>query len=251
MDRLYKYLDIDGAIMMLYYKTLQFTNATQMNDLFDCHPSLIDFSNVPEERMRVWGKDAIVKLEANRFERSRDSAWICSLSKVHNSLLMWSYYNKHTGVCIGLDMEKTRKYTSTMMGNIIIGCMEWDVQYKDILDKPDYFKRSEDFFHYQMTTKSSEWEHEKEVRLISYDPYPTYMRPLPDQSDKKRPIPWKEVRAFLEIGGECFESLYLGVNVDEKKKERIIKIARTCNPEIKIYQMQVDPEAFRLKEVLL
>ena len=237
--------------MMLYYKTLQFTNATQMNDLFDCHPSLIDFSNVPEDRTRVWGKDAIIKLEENRFERSRDSAWICSLSKVHNSLLMWSYYNKHTGVCIGLDMEKTRKYTSTMMGKIIIGCMEWDVQYKDLLEKPGYFKGPGDYFHYQMTTKSSEWAHEKEVRLISYDPDPTYMRLLPGQTDKDGPIQWKGVRAFLKIGGECFESLYLGVNVDKKKKERIISVARACNPEIKIYQMQVDPKAFRLKEVLL
>lgn len=32
------------------------------------------------------------------------------------------------GVCIGLDMEKTIKYLSRMMG-LIIGCQEWEVQY--------------------------------------------------------------------------------------------------------------------------
>lgn len=37
---LYKYLDIEGAKMMLSNKTLQFTNAMQFNDPFDCDPSL-------------------------------------------------------------------------------------------------------------------------------------------------------------------------------------------------------------------
>ncbi len=59
---------------------------------------------------------------------------------------------------------------------------------------------------------------------------------------------WKEVRAFLDIGGECFESAYLGVNMKDKDKEKIIKVARKCNPNIKIYQMTIDPEAFRLSE---
>ena len=43
-DKLYKYLDFNGGLMMLHYGNLQFTNATQLNDPFDCHPSLIDFS---------------------------------------------------------------------------------------------------------------------------------------------------------------------------------------------------------------
>lgn len=50
---LYKYLDADGALKMLKYHNLQFTNATKINDPFDCHPSLIDFSNVPAEKCRV------------------------------------------------------------------------------------------------------------------------------------------------------------------------------------------------------
>ena len=42
-DRLYKYLDADGGLMMLYYGTLMFTNATQLNDPFDCHPAYTHF----------------------------------------------------------------------------------------------------------------------------------------------------------------------------------------------------------------
>lgn len=243
---LYKYLDIEGAKMMLYYKTLMFTNATHLNDPFDCHPCLFDYSNVPEEQRRVWGKDAIIELEANRFERTRDKAYICSLSKVHDSLLMWSYYNKHKGICLGLDMEKTRPYLSRMWG-LMMGCMELEVKYKDILEKPDYFSGSEDFFYYQMTTKGMAWKHEQEVRLISYDPSPVYMKLLPGQTDKDGPIDWKTVRAFLEIGGDCFESIYLGVSIADREKAKIIDFGKRCNPSIKIYQMQIDPKAFRVK----
>ena len=60
----------------------------------------------------------------------------------------------------------------------------------------------------------------------------------------------KKFRAFLDIGGECFESVYMGVNLNKNlgTKEKIIKAARKCNPDIKIYQMTIDPEAFQLKE---
>ena len=110
--KLYKYLDAQGGLAMLSNGNIQFTNATKLNDPFDCHPSLIDFSQVPAERTRVWSKEDIISLEANRFERNRDNTWLCSLSKNYDSLLMWSYYNCHKGVCIGIDLEKADKYLS-------------------------------------------------------------------------------------------------------------------------------------------
>lgn len=46
--KLYKYLDVNGGLMMLHNSNLQFTNATRLNDPFDCHPALFDFSHAPE-----------------------------------------------------------------------------------------------------------------------------------------------------------------------------------------------------------
>ena len=235
---------------MLYYSTLMFTNATQLNDPFDCHPALIDFSKVPQEKCKGWPANDVELLESDRYRRYRELTYICSLSKVHDSLLMWSYYNGHKGVCVGLDMEKTRTYLPKMMG-LLLGCQEWDVQYRDVVVKPDYFRDLQDFFHYQMTTKAKAWEHEQEVRLFAYKPSRTHMRLLPSQDDKDGPIDWKEVHSFLEIGGECFESVYLGVSMSKKNKDKIIKAAQKCNPNIKIYQMTIDPKAFRLKEELV
>ena len=66
---LYKYLDVNGAIMMLDYSNLMYANATMFNDPFDCHPSLIDFSNVPIESRRGWPADVIVSQPLEICER--------------------------------------------------------------------------------------------------------------------------------------------------------------------------------------
>ena len=256
-NKLYKYLDVDGGLAMLSNSNIQFTNATKLNDPFDCHPSLIDFSNVPEERIKAWGQELVMKAESNRYEHYRDGAWVCSLSMVNSSLLMWSYYSNHRGVCIGLDMEKTRKYLSNILCSIFIGALEFDVQYKEIIEKPDFFKNKNgfDLLKYQLSTKGKEWEHEQEVRLVLINPTPSVNMNHPcmvtmalpyEPKDKKMAVDWREVRAYHKIGGECFESVYLGVNIDEDKRNQIIEAAKNLNPDIKIYQMIVDAGAFKL-----
>ena len=248
-NKLYKYLDADGGMKMLNYSNLQFTNATRLNDPFDCHPSLIDFSQVPPEKTQVWDKEDVIAVESNHYELLRDKAWVCSLSKLHDSLLMWSYYGNHKGVCIGIDMEKADQYLSRIHCNVFIGAFDMEVQYKDIIEKPDYFHDAKDYYRYQLSTKAKAWEHEREVRLILIDPSLAFIpMSLPYTPQEGETTDWKEVRAYPKIGGECFESLYLGIKIDEADKEKIITIARKCNPNIKIYQMTIDPDAFRLKE---
>lgn len=244
---------------MLHFSNLQFTNATRLNDPFDCHPALFDFSNAPEYPYNWPPKDFTVskgKLDTNNL---RNSAWICSLSKTYNSLLMWSYYGNHQGVCVGLNMDKTRKYLSKIMCGIYLGAIEMEVQYRDVINKPNYFHDAEDFFRYQLSTKAKAWEHEQEVRLLLIDPTPAWNNDnpffppmgLPYKPKRKEVVDWREARAYPHLGGDCFDSLYLGIKIGEEEKEKIIKEARKCNPDIKVYQMTTDPEAFRLKEVLI
>ena len=89
------------------------------------------------------------------------------------------------------------------------------------------------------------------MRLFILEPWPAYMKLLPWQNDNKNPIDWKEMRAFPEIGGECFESVYLGINMDVEEKSKIIRVARKLNPDIKIFQMEIDANAFRLNTKLI
>ena len=250
--RLYKYLDINGGLAMLHNSNLQFTNSTRLNDPFDCHPALFDFSNVPTNELNWPPADFLKAKGENDMENLRNDAWVCSLSKIHNSVPMWAYYGNHKGVCVGLNMEKVHIYISRIPCCLHVGAMEMEVQYRDAIEKPDYFHGTRDYFHYLLSTKAKDWEHEKEVRLVLKDPSPTIMA-LPYKPKRKEVVDWKEVRAYPLLGGECFDSLYLGIKIGKVEKDRIIKVARKCNPDIKIYQMTIDPEAFwkiRARETL-
>lgn len=251
---LFKYLDAKCGLMMLKNSNIQFTNATQLNDPFDCHSGLLDFDGVPDDDLtRVWGKERVALLRSNPHELLRSEAWICSLSKINNSLLMWSYYSSHKGVCIGLDMVKASMYLSNLYCEVYVGAEMIDVEYKEIVEKPDCSKSSEDLFRYQLRTKAKEWEHEQEVRLVLRDPSPVFIPMwLPEQRKNRREVEdWRKLRAYPHLGGECFESLYLGINIEREQKEELIETAKQLNPEIKISQMKPDPNAFRLVEHLL
>lgn len=256
--KLYKYLDVNGGLMMLHNGNLQFTNATRLNDPFDCHPLLFDFSNAPTNQYNWPPVDFLKAKGMLDMDNLRNSAWICSLSKVYDSLLMWAYYGNHKGVCIGLDIAMADKYLSKIRCRIYGGAQKVEVQYREVFEKPDYFHNSGNIMHYLLSTKAKAWEHEQEVRLVLLDPVPAYEPDHPyyapmalthKPKNRKEVIDWKETRAYPRLGDECFDSLYLGIKIGDEDKEKIIKEARKRNPEINIFQMTIDPNAFRLKSI--
>ena len=235
---------------MLEHHNLQFTNVTKFNDPFDCHPALFDYSNIPQTKYN-WPPADFLKMKGELdMENLRNSTWICCLSKVYDSLLMWAYYNNHKGICIGLNLEAVLKFLNyKFIGLTPPYAVE--VKYKDILPKVDYFL---DFNSWNdlLTTKAKSWEHEQEIRLITKDPVWIHAgRDIPKEFYDEELVDGKEIRHYPPLSGECFESVYLGVNIFHKDKDMIIKVAKELNPEIKIYQMTIDPETFSLKEELL
>jgi len=69
-----------------------------------------------------------------------------------------------------------------------------------------------------------------------------------DKKNKHKVWDWKEIHHYLPLKGDSFESIYFGVNIAQEDKEKIINYARKkLNPDIKLYQMKVDEDAFRLK----
>ena len=65
--------------------------------------------------------------------------------------------------------------------------------------------------------------------------------------ENKERIDYKEIRFTPELGGECYDSVYLGVNIDDEMRNEIIEAAKNLNPNIKIYQMKADANAFKLQ----
>ena len=49
-----------------------------------------------------------------------------------------------------------------------------------------------------------------------------------------------------KMGGECFEASYLGAMMFDEEKQSVIRLAKKLNQNIKIYQMDINPDAFKL-----
>jgi hypothetical protein len=257
---LYKYLDIKGGMCMIgmgdkcNFPTLQFTNASQLNDPFDCHPKLIDYSNVPASKLHGWiPEEWWIKKEETDALNLRNDTWLCSLSKVNDSLLMWSHYcYNHRGICIGLDLDKVMACVPPMFGTMYLEPLVFDVQYQDIIKRPNAYYSKEAQWGYQWCTKAKEWEYEQEVRLVMPKPSAMYAAFTPEQAkeakkNRHKVWDWKEIRHYMKLSGDCFESIYFGVNIAQEDKEKIINFACTkLNPDIKLYQMKVNEDAFRL-----
>ena len=252
---LYKYLDIVGAKSMIRNRNLQFTNASQLNDPFDCHPKLIDYSNVPDSKLQGWiPKDWCVEKEGNDAFNLRNDTWLCSLSKINDSILMWAHYcYNHKGICIGLDLDKVLKSVPPMFGSIYINPIVLVVQYCNIIERPSAYNSAQDIFNYQWQTKAKEWEYEQEVRLVILKPSPIYAAFTPQQAKLTKEIwDWREIRHYMPLKGEFFESIYFGVNIEQTEKGKIIQYVRKeLNPQIRLYQMEVDENAFRLRPVII
>lgn len=248
---LYKYLDFDGGLAMLTNRTLQFTNATKFNDPFDCHPALFDFSRAPKNERNWPPAEFISQMEYTNLKNYREQMWICCLSKVCDSLLMWAYYNNHKGICIGLNLSAILWCCQDRFVGLSAPQAAEEVIYRDVNEKPNYF-RDRLTASEMLLIKAKDWEHEQEVRLIAQDPYwANAARDVPREFDEEESIDGKEKRHYPRITADCFESVYLGVNMLPRKKEQIIEIAKKLNPNISIYQIILDPKALKLKPVLI
>ena len=63
---------------------------------------------------------------------------------------------------------------------------------------------------------------------------------------KGKTYDWKITRVYPVLGGECFEAIYLGAMMSDEEKQSVIRLARKLNKDIKIYKMDINPDAFKL-----
>lgn len=251
---LYKYLDIGGAKCMIGNSDLQFTNATQLNDPFDCHPSLIDHENNIDPNS-PWPKEWLIEKEKLDAENFRKRTWLSSFSKVYDSAPMWAHYCKlHTGVCIGFDIEKLLASMPKWCGQVMMEPYLFDVEYQDLKAVTNIYRPFCPQYT-QWVTKDKSWEYEQEVRMIIDNPVPWLAALTPDQtkrSKKGEMMDREEVHHYTKISGECFDSIYFGKDIDPKEKVKITNYIRTkLNPNTKIYQITIDDSAPRLKAKLI
>lgn len=194
MDKVFKYRDLQsaGTTKMLKDFELLFTEPGTFNDPFD---SFVEFDNaatlqdwenyfkkvgMPPDKVKQ-GVDNIkrgVKIDLSSLQQPAMLKISC-FSEEPDNMLLWSHYgNKHTGICIGFKVYQEFKSNcihlnskdlaidpSLPQGTIPLFKVDYNINmprpYNRITEDP---KRLMEF----VTTKSKNWEYEKEYRAIVY-----------------------------------------------------------------------------------
>lgn len=141
---------------------------------------------------------------------------ILSLSSDPMNYLMWSYYtHSHTGFCLGYDtVQLFNSCTATLS----------KVNYTDEIPKHSLNEDIAHFHQKQLSTKGKFWEHESEYRLIRI----------------------KGANSILKIEPVIITSIFLGCNMIEKTRFKIIDFAKKHLNHASVYELSLDQSLFKL-----
>ena len=166
---LYKYLDASGGLSMAKNEELWFTRPDNLNDPYDCYH--VNTLKGDYDKFNV-------DFDVNKALKSKG---VCSLCDSPLKFRMWSYYNKHKGICVGANMnvvkEKLLGYHKDVMKFVTIRKVKYqssipridlyDLMPKDYLNfNEESFDKAQNAIHDFLSTKALWWSDENEYRLL-------------------------------------------------------------------------------------
>lgn len=169
-------------------------------------------------------------LVRNEFE----TAGIFCATRNPNNLLMWAHYaDKHQGVVIGLKPDIKKNSALTQMRPVT-----YTEQRPNFIETTDSTigKSSAEFaeeaFYRVLYTKSTEWSYERELRLA-----------IPQK------IPLGKKMWLMKLYPNEVVEVYLGCRLleDSEKRQKIIEMAKTLNPDVTIYQAKPAKRSYKLE----
>ena len=148
---------------------------------------------------------------------------------------MWAHYaDNHKGICI--------EYNFKDLDNSFVLNSCFPISYVEHFDMTNDLKRIDSnsnkfkILKIPFLNKSIDWEYEKEWRiLLTNDPFFRF--------------DIKKINSNYYIKIPRPRSVYLGLNIEDDDKEKIIEICK--NREITVYQMEKDNSGYNLKPNLL
>ncbi|APP09250.1 hypothetical protein VH1709_contig00129-0001 [Vibrio harveyi] len=188
--KVYKYVPFsEGSLQILKSSTMKFSSAPEFNDPFDCvvnydvdssidaymsRPEILDQiasglgllpEHVQEHNEELRGRIRTVIESGAIHDTLMEKVGICSLSKSHDNILMWSHYaDNHKGFVV--------EFTLDVNDERIVNNPEFffggnDVEYSH--DMPIKVVGTDNFSdHYrQFLVKSQDWKYEQEYRVLS------------------------------------------------------------------------------------
>ena len=247
-DRFYKYRSLSAdsiqyTLDIIENCRLYWPSPLDFNDPFDCSPAH-EYRGTLKQKIASANRSAeILGMGKSRKERrqmrmkalkrkpseitdimkqsSRNlmaNISVCSLSKVHNNILMWSHYaDSHSGICVGFEPSEAA----------IDFLCAFEVIYMEkrpLINLIEKIK-GEDALNDILLTKSKLWEYESEWRMI-------------DQQKEKgtRLFPSKPLK-----------EIYLGCRISSQNKSNVLNSVIKSPTKPKIWQAIESKDEFGLE----
>jgi hypothetical protein len=217
-----------------FYEQTGFRLAVEINEyeerdrlfirLMECLP-------IPKEHYAMWNRiwkftDKLLQKKLLDFQNdlikiNDELHRICSFSEIRNSTLLWAHYaDQSKGFCIGYNLKELKNDLTELL---------LPVRYSDSLIEVDdtFFDGREinkSFLMNSLTLKSSDWQYEKEWRLLL----------LAESTEKMQKV-------HLPVPKE----IILGLNITSENHVRLIDIANTKN--IPCYKVLIESNSYQYK----
>lgn len=180
----------------------------------------------PTDHFRRFGWDAqmdkyLMEGIRNNF---KENIGICSFSMTHEDNQLWSLYaNGHRGFCVGYDRDRFLKYFEFLYLNRMQTTPQYiiiDVEYVEQFPKLIPLSGGQDDTYKMLATKTIDWRHEKEVRLLRAN----------------------GARIADLIAPELISEVILGAKMDQNHQKKITEIVRNMLPHARLIQAQLSVE---------
>jgi hypothetical protein len=184
-DKLYKYRQADSFGFSVIEKgELWLARANTVEDEFDCFytydPEIIldsieqKFKEIPpsnsNEVVRQFRRRDIECLFNNQRDSFRNTIKLCSLSRQSDISKMWENYSEnYMGFCIEFDLQKANYGIWEYLFPVLYSETKVDFSSYFIMILKERQKLNPSFIRRAALTKSLDWAHEKEWRIIAPD----------------------------------------------------------------------------------
>lgn len=150
-------------------------------------------------------------------EKINSTFGVVSLTPDPLNLLMWSHYaNSHSGFCVGLSSQVLLDLGHATL----IGPVFYETDFPEFMFSDNEMEKIVRL----LTTKSTHWEYEKEVRIINHG----------------------APRSTIKLPAEAYKELIIGSRCSKENTEELIALAKSRFPCVRIFQAKLHEEKFDL-----
>lgn len=252
---IYKYLTLIGLQRILNSGRIRFTQASALNDPFECWPCFDRFKEslrqrslkrLERERGRLTPSELIrgeayipylVEDGSRKFiEVQRESHPMLCLTTESNNLLMWAHYSDSHGGCV-IGFDDAHPFFNKEKPSPITKLMQ--VTYSEtrpVLPSFEECMNNEDAHKMILLVKSLRWSYEKEWRMFA-KPHVANFR---GRDQKGLPL------YLHDLPPDSVREIIFGHNVSREDRRGLTKLAHSKYPHLRFFEARLNPREFDL-----